>query len=105
MHEWISIYLDMVTWILLDHHNVVYDNEHDIVYIRDRVAVRKHYNMDDYMFHIVLAYDIEQQRNYDLCIRLFRLYDDLDPWRRRNQIKSEMNFFVSVLVIESLNST
>jgi hypothetical protein len=40
---------------------------------------KKHYNMDDYMFHIVLAYDKQQQQNYDLYIQLFHQYDDLDP--------------------------
>ncbi len=40
---------------------------------------RKHYNKDDYMFHIVLAYDKQQQQNYDLYIQLFHQYDDLDP--------------------------
>jgi hypothetical protein len=25
---------------------------------------------------------MQQQQNYDLCIQLFRLYDDLDPERK-----------------------
>ncbi len=69
----------MVTEILLDHHNVVYDNEHGILYIPDMEVERKHCNTDDYMLRIVWAYDMQQQQNYDLYIQLFLLYDDLDP--------------------------
>jgi hypothetical protein len=54
------------------------------------------------MFHIVLAYDKQQQQNYDLYIQLFHQYDDLDPIQKKINLMKlrEKKYFTWDWIIE-----